>query len=194
MLFLSLTATQLGLHATRISDPTNVLGWVERPSALPLMTAGQEPEFATDTFTLKEMLSNRFDPRRRVYLPVDAKIQVHAAGDRGALVQGLRVSPEHLSAEVTAARDTMVVVAQNFYHPWRACVDGRPVRIWKANYAFQAFAIPAGLHRVTLAYRDALFFWGSLVSLIFVVGVAALYSWSYAPKRKMQKSTVSPIR
>jgi uncharacterized membrane protein YfhO len=64
----------------------------------------------------------------------------------------------------------MVVVAQAFYHPWRAYVDGAPVRLWRANYAFQAVEVPAGRHRLELVYEDKTFRAGSAVSLATLLG------------------------
>ena len=60
----------------------------------------------------------------------------------------------------------MVVIAQSFYHNWRAFVDGQQVRLWRANYAYQALEIPAGQHEVTLVYRDRAFYLGAVASAL----------------------------
>jgi uncharacterized membrane protein YfhO len=59
----------------------------------------------------------------------------------------------------------MVVVAQAFYHPWRAFVDGKTVPLWRANYAFQSLEVPAGSHQVELRYVDKNFLAGCLISM-----------------------------
>ena len=64
----------------------------------------------------------------------------------------------------------MVVIAQSFYHPWKAVVDGKPTPIWKANYAFQALEVPPGQHQVEIVYRDKKFFFGALISGLTALG------------------------
>ena len=61
-------------------------------------------------------------------------------------------------------------MAQSFYHPWQAEVDGQLVPLLHANHAFQALEVPAGRHRVTLAYRDGKFLVGGLISLATLAG------------------------
>ena len=64
----------------------------------------------------------------------------------------------------------LLTIAQAHYHRWRADVDGRPVKVWRANYAFQALEVPAGQHLVRLKYEDRLFQAGSLISILSIVG------------------------
>jgi uncharacterized membrane protein YfhO len=69
----------------------------------------------------------------------------------------------------------MVVIAQSFYHPWRATVDGRPVRIWPANFGFQALEVPAGRHEVRLDYVDRLFNYGALAGFVALIALAVIW-------------------
>ncbi len=63
----------------------------------------------------------------------------------------------------------MLVVAQAYYHCWRASVDGAPVPLWRANYAFQALEVPPGRHEVRVKYVDRFFQIGCCVSLAALV-------------------------
>ena len=69
----------------------------------------------------------------------------------------------------------MLVAAQTYYHPWHAYVDGQPVRLWRANYAFQAVVIPAGAHQVRLVYEDRRFNFGAVVSLATLAGCGIFF-------------------
>jgi uncharacterized membrane protein YfhO len=60
----------------------------------------------------------------------------------------------------------MLVVAQAYYHCWRASVDGRAVPLWRANYAFQALEVPSGRHEVRLVYVDRAFQGGAIISMM----------------------------
>ena len=86
-----------------------------------------------------------------------------------------RISAHQIEAEVDAITPSMVVLSQAYYHPWKAFVDDRPVRLWRANHAFQALEIPPGKHRVVLKYRDAAFALGSAISLATLATVAVAW-------------------
>jgi uncharacterized membrane protein YfhO len=63
----------------------------------------------------------------------------------------------------------MVVVAQTYYHNWKAYVDGQPVRVWRANHAFQAIDIAAGQHLIRFVYEDTAFRIGMMISFVSLV-------------------------
>jgi len=69
----------------------------------------------------------------------------------------------------------MAVVAQSYYHLWKASIDGVPTRLWRANHAFQALEVPAGRHSVTLVYDDRGFRLGAWVSVLTLLGLATTW-------------------
>jgi uncharacterized membrane protein YfhO len=66
-----------------------------------------------------------------------------------------------------------LVIAQNSHHCWRAYLDGMPIRLWRANYAFQAVVVPQGKHLVQLVYRDWGFVAGTALSVLTLLGCIA---------------------
>jgi hypothetical protein len=56
-----------------------------------------------------------------------------------------------------------LVLAYTYYPGWRATLDGQPVEILRANYAFMALPLEAGEHQVLLYYRPLSFTFGALV-------------------------------
>ncbi|MBI5802654.1 MAG: YfhO family protein [Verrucomicrobia bacterium] len=135
-----------------------------RTSALPLVTAKGQPIFASPTGSLDLLLAPDFDPRRVVFFPHEAQgsVPTNAADAR---ITTRRFAAHEILAEVETDAPTLVTVAQSLYHPWRAFVDGQPVKLWRANYAFQALAVPAGKHTVRLVYVDEKFRLGVGISL-----------------------------
>jgi uncharacterized membrane protein YfhO len=75
----------------------------------------------------------------------------------------------------------LVVIAQAFYHNWRASVADRPTPLLRANHAFQALQVPAGRQQVTLVYEDRAFYCGAVISL--VSAVACVVIWLRGRKR-----------
>jgi uncharacterized membrane protein YfhO len=120
------------------------------------------------------LLSADFNPRQVVYLPAEVEGQVQAGRAANAQVSSSRIAAHRLEAQVQTDATTMLVIAQSFYHPWRAFVDGKETRLWRANYAFQALELPPGRHQVLLVYRDLAFVWGSVVSVVSLLVVGGL--------------------
>ncbi|HXC99781.1 MAG TPA: YfhO family protein, partial [Verrucomicrobiae bacterium] len=164
------------------SDPANPVGWKPRDSFLPMVTTGQKPVFADDPETYSALFDAGFDPSRVVYLPETARAEVHATNTAHARIASTVVSNQRVSFEADADAAAMVVVAQSYYHPWRAYVDGHPTSLWRANYAFQALEIPAGKHQVILAYEDQLFQCGCILSLVSLLACTVLwFRWRTRP-------------
>ena len=157
--------------------------WSPRSTAWPLVLAGAAPHFSPATEMLQHLLAPDFVPRRTVHLPPEAQgsVPTNAANTR---VAHLRFSAHEILADVETDAPTLVTVAQSFYHPWKAFVDGQPVKLWRANYAFQALAVPAGKHTVRLVYVDEKFRLGVGISL---AGLAVCgFLWWKSPRPKVQ--------
>jgi len=153
----------LGISQTNPS--TNAMDWISRETALPLITIGQEPRFLEEAATLQMITSQDFEPARFVYLPAEARQFITVTNHVEAKVLSHHLEAQRVVARVDARAPAMMVMAQTFYHPWHAYVDGKPTPLLRANYAFQALEVPAGRHDVKLVYEDTLFHLGVIISI-----------------------------
>ena len=152
------------LGVSQTSMPDRYFDWIQRTNFMPLASIGQACVFADEQTTLRALVAPGFDPRRTVYLPNDASGRLSETNANTSRIHRARFDAESAEIEVVADQPSVLVVAQSFYHPWRASVDGEPTRIWRANQAFQAIQIPAGRRTVRLRYRDWMFVSGVVVS------------------------------
>jgi hypothetical protein len=166
------------LGVSQVSNPTNVFDWVPRNSFLPLVTAGQQPVFAGDADILTALFSKNFEPLRTIYLPPEAADKIHATAQLDAKIISAHFSAQHLEIETESGGPAIVSIAQTYYHPWHAYVDGRRVELWRANEAFQAVEVPAGRHHLTLVYEDTVFYCGAALSLFTALICAVAWLWS----------------
>jgi hypothetical protein len=154
------------LGVSQITAPDQIYHWQSRSNFLPLVTAGQKPVFLDDADTLLALARPDFDGSKMVYLPPESQLLVAITNPAIALVTNLRFGLRTVDVEVEASADSLVVVAQTWYHNWRAEVDGRPVPLLRANVAFQAVQVPAGKHRIHFYYRDGVFEIGKVISFV----------------------------
>jgi hypothetical protein len=154
------------MGVSQITAPDAFYHWQPRKTFLPLVTAGQKPVFLDDADTLRALAQPDFDGSKVVFLPPEAKSFVTVTNQTAARVLKSHFGTQSVDIEAEAGAPSLVVVAQTWYHNWRAEVDGKPARLLRANHAFQAVEIPEGQHRVQLIYRDRAFEIGALVSLL----------------------------
>jgi hypothetical protein len=166
------------------TNRANALEWVTRASALPLITTGQKPVFVADTNLANYLVSPQFDPRAMVFLPPEDAPAVTAQAT-GAKILSQKIEPQRLSVAVSAPAPALVVIAQSYYHPWHAYVDGQRVPLWRANYAFQALQVPAGEHQVQVIYQDRFFECGAIISVASLILLSVIWFWAAKTKPKI---------
>jgi hypothetical protein len=167
------------LSAAWISDPANPAKWLARTNFLPVLTAGQRPEFKTDAQALEALTETNFDPRVVVFLQESARAIVTVSNPTRCAVGQVSFAQNQVDAGVQAAEPSLVVLSQSYFHLWRAEVDGRRVPLLRANVAFQAVQVPAGGHHLRLVYRDPNLWTGAAISLVSLLLCAV--TWRRQP-------------
>jgi uncharacterized membrane protein YfhO len=82
---------------------------------------------------------------------------------------------QEIFIQTEAPNACVVVISQTYYPAWKAYVDGRPTKIWRANYAFQTLEVPVGRHRIRLVYEDKMLLAGAFLSGLGLLASAALW-------------------
>jgi len=152
------------MGVTQATAPGSTTNWVPRPTAMPLITTGQQPLFADDSTALEDLSHTDLDPRHTVLLPIEARGAISACAQPTARVFDATFSNHRISFGAVAPAPSIVVVSQTWYPAWKARIDGIPAKVWRANYAFQALEVPAGRHRIELAYEDRMLQMGAVLS------------------------------
>jgi hypothetical protein len=159
------------LGISHITAPGTLIDWSVRTNSLPLITAGQQPEYLDGKALLRALMSPGFNPRQQAYLVPEAKGRIQSRATAAARVYPGLCTAHRVQAEVESPTRTLVVIAQAYYHPWHAYLDGHPIPLWRANHAFQAVESPPGRHRLELVYEDAVFRMGMMLTVITAVGM-----------------------
>jgi hypothetical protein len=113
-----------------------------------------------------------FDLHREVILPVGPARPSDPTFHSEVRVTALR--PDRTVLEATLSRPGHLVLVDTFDPGWRATVDGKPAALLRANVAFQAVPMAAGVHRVELMYRPGSVVWGVVITALAVVVALAV--------------------
>ncbi len=178
------------LGVTWMTKPGTVVEWTNRATAMPLATIGKRPIF-TDDLTIARgfegapntinMLHWAADDSVNVDLPWEEQKSVTAKLEVEARITSATYAPERIDLKTQSTNSSMVVLAQSFYHPWKAYVDGKATPIWRANYAFQALQVPAGNHSVVVRYEDAAFHLGLRITVVTMLVMVGFWIWKRDP-------------
>lgn len=69
----------------------------------------------------------------------------------------------------------LLFIGDNYYPGWKAFIDGKETKIYRANFTFRAVLVPAGEHEVKLTYQPFSFRLGLFISVsILAIIIATL--------------------
>jgi hypothetical protein len=120
----------------------------------------------------RAMRSPGFDYRRTVTLEEPPHIPVPsdtAIASETPVIE--RYEANELDIRVTLERPGILVLSEVYYPAWRAYVDGREQKIYRANDTMRAVLLPAGSHTVVMRYESAAFMAGAAISLLTMMSV-----------------------
>lgn len=75
-------------------------------------------------------------------------------------------APNKIRIKTNADEDNLLFISDNYYPGWKAYVDGKETKIYRANYSFRALIVPEGSHVVEFQYKPQSFYLGVVFSLV----------------------------
>jgi hypothetical protein len=87
-----------------------------------------------------------------------------------------------LTIRAVSDQPAYLLLADTYYPGWVAEVDGQPVDIHRANWAFRAVSLPAGQHEVVFAYQPVSIRIGVAISVMALVIMGAVMGWRSAAR------------
>jgi hypothetical protein len=169
----------------------------ENPAPLPrAYVAADAVPVASGREALDAIARSSFDPRRSVVIEGLGAVLERERSDPTAAppitrarIRSYRAS--EVVVEANAARDGYLVLTDTFYPGWKVSVDGRPGRIYPANYLFRAVPLEAGHHRVRFRYDPPAFKIGAAVTLMSLCGIAIYASFRLVGGRRCGRAQSS---
>jgi hypothetical protein len=137
--------------------------------SLPRAWAVTADEVAHSPAEAKQMiLAPGYHPGRIVVLEKEPSLGPIVAGPRPD-VHLMALDAQRITIDATAAQNSMLVLANQYYPDWQAFRDGQSVPIFQANYVAMAFELPAGAHHFEIVYRPTTFYVGAAISIATLV-------------------------
>ncbi len=142
---------------------------------------------------LKEPLSgtqnkggHRGPPLRRTNDVGEPPVPAYGKQELSQKVEIISESNNGLGLQVKAPEDSLLVLSKTYYPGWKAFVDGKKTKIYRADYTFRAIPLNAGTHRVEFVYDPLSFKLGAAVTLLGIIGCAVIYLIPRKPNTKLE--------
>jgi len=119
---------------------------------------------------LAMLKSEGFDPTEEILLESDPGFSSSAGAGpmRSASVTWEEYTANRIRLSTEAEGDALLFLSNTYLPYWRAAVDGEERPVLRANYAFQAVAVPEGEHEVVFWYHSPPLAAAGAVSLVAV--------------------------
>jgi hypothetical protein len=122
---------------------------------------------------LSMMMKKEFRPSQEVLLeeePPSITLSGEGTEKGGGEVEILSESNNRIQLLAKSAEDNFLVLSDTYYPGWKAFVDGKKTKIYRADYTFRAIPLNAGTHQVECVYDPISFKLGAGVTILGILG------------------------
>jgi hypothetical protein len=147
--------------------------------------------------TLSDLKNQEFDIRQKIFLtetppnmPSDTT-NISAEHIIPAKVSDYKINS--FKVDVEMQRDGFLLLSENYYPAWKAYVDGKEAKIYRADYLFRAVYLDKGKHQIRFIFDSAPYKIAKtstlLTSFILLVIFGFYLIKGYSSKKAVQKPT-----
>jgi hypothetical protein len=151
----------------------------ERHDYLPRVLMYYKVDVRSDSLGKEELKTNpNYDYRNTLLLEEKPKLEM-GAFDPHYLIKIKKYSQNEITTTVHTASNGMLWFSEVYYPAWKAYVDDKPAKIYRAFTSLRAVEVPAGDHQVVLRYESDAFATGSTITiatlLLTIAGFVATF-------------------
>jgi len=130
----------------------------------------------------------RSDFRKKVILeslpPIDFRQDNRFSQETNSKLKFISYRPNKIEIEVSTNQKGFLVLSDNYHPGWEARVDGKEVKVLRANYIMRAIPIRTGDHKVVFMFRPNLLISGMFFTVIGWIVLAVLIGKSLIKREK----------
>jgi len=120
---------------------------------------------STDQDSIDTLYSKDFDLRETLVLETDPEVKPQLGDGRVTIT---KYTPNEVVIRATSLVPKLLFLSDVYDTGWKATVDGKGARIYRADYDFRAVSVPAGEHTIRFVYWPRSFVYGLWISAIAI--------------------------
>jgi hypothetical protein len=122
----------------------------------------------------KAILTTLFQPATHLTNTIILEQDPHIS--QGGVTGKAKIT-QYTADEITITAQTnknaLLFLSEVFYPGWKAYVDGKETKIYRADYTFRSIVVPAGYHTIVFRYEPLSFTVGCWLCLVGAFGIIA---------------------
>ncbi len=139
-----------------------------------------------DPPAMLERLANKdFDPEKEAFLEEKPSDLPPSTLESEGKVEWISERNNRISLRVETKGNSLLILGDTYYPGWKAWVNQREEKLFRANYNFRAIVLPPGVHQVEFVYSPLSFRLGVALTAFGILG--CLIRW----RAKRRGRTVS---
>ncbi len=160
----------------------------ENDSILPRAFFVDDYKVGSGLEILNGLRTGAFDPAKTVYFMDNPNLTVDKP-DSNVYVKFLDYKLQSMKMQVKASGNNLLLLSEVYYPAgWEAYIDGKPAKIYRADYFLRALMVPKGVHEIELMFHPSAYYVGKELSLgsnaIVVVLLLVLAGGAYMKRKK----------
>lgn len=122
-----------------------------------------------DRSAINRLVDERIDLRNSLIIVDTNRKNTILKGKTKGKAELVSYKPNEIVLRSDADNNGFLYVSDTYYPGWRAYVDGRKTKIYRANLAFRAIEVPKGRHTVVFKYIPMSFYIGLCLTIIGIL-------------------------
>ena len=118
---------------------------------------------------IKKIFSADFDPLKTVILEEEPTNYSQLTKENSGKAEFISYSPNQIVIKIKSKADSFLFLSDSYYSGWKAFMDEKETKIYRANYAFRAVPVLAGEHEIIFSYEPLSFKIGLAISIISIL-------------------------
>jgi hypothetical protein len=138
---------------------------------------------------LEVMKNSTFEPKKEIILEEKIQCKIQNVECKMQNVKIVNYQPNRVVLNAYCDVDSILFLSDTYYPNWVAYIDGKPTKVYRANYSFRAINFPAGEHIVEFVYLPLSFFAGSIGSIVSgLILIGLIFIWKKKEKLSFFKN------
>lgn len=98
--------------------------------------------------------------------------------------------PNRVSFKTNTSNNKLLFLSDTHYPGWKAFVDDKETKLYRADYAFRAVLVPKGDHRIDFVYKPDSFFRGIVLTIFSIVILCVFLALFYKRKSYLKNKKI----
>lgn len=136
----------------------------------------------------RELVNAEFSPLSVTITEEKIAGPLNRTDHRSPFPRFVEYSANRVIVEADITEPGLLVLGDVYCPGWKAYVDGKEAKIYKANYVMRGVALPGGRHKVEFRYEPLSFKIGAMISITTVAFMVGFIVWDW--RRSRNKSSI----